>query len=407
MWRRPAFMQLLAIALLGELGVGVLNVATMPVYLREDRHFAEGVIGLVVTAFLLAEAAFKSFAGHLADKHGRKFFLVAAPLVWMFTPVLTYFVPIAWGLAALPIMVALRIIDGIAAAMLWPAAYAAVAESVGPGDRGKALSMLNVCFMLGLALSLPVTGFVNYLFDSYAAGLFVAALLFAGAAVVAYFFVPRKLEAGPADGRHEDYGLWDLWVCARSIPLLLAVAFVTFLGVGLPMVSIQWFAQDVFGLSQARLGAVALPIGVVMAVFSLPMGVFGERIGLERAVRLGLVLCALGLWTIALGAWVAVFNTITSVIVGGTMVGIGFLLAIPAWYASVSHINAARSGSYLGAVMTAQGIGAIIGLAAGSKFYEYGPYWPFVACAIAVTIGCLLSFIAVQTRSAWSPEEVN
>jgi MFS family permease len=86
--------------------------------------------------------------------------------------------------------------------------------------------------------------------------------------------------------------------------------------------------------------------------------------------------------------------------VGGLPLGLGFLLTIPAWMASVSDIDPKRRGANIGAVMTAQGLGAIIGAPIGGFLYEYlipvlgvhvAHYSPFLCCSACVTAGWLLS----------------
>jgi MFS family permease len=73
--------------------------------------------------------------------------------------------------------------------------------------------------------------------------------------------------------------------------------------------------------------------------------------------------------------------------------------------ASVSDINPAKRATNIGAVMTAQGVGAMIGAPIGAAMYEkfqplgqqlglgasFGRYSPFVGCAICVIAGLLLS----------------
>src|SRR4051812_41281893 len=87
-FRRPAVRHLLIVALLAEIGYAVLNISTMPVYLRatptpswisNGRGFGESVIGLVLVAFLLSEAIFKSPMGHLADRIGPKKLMFIGP----------------------------------------------------------------------------------------------------------------------------------------------------------------------------------------------------------------------------------------------------------------------------------------------------------------------------------------
>jgi len=393
-WLRPQVAPLLALALLCELGVAVLNVAVMPVYLRDLRGFSEGVVGLVVMSFLLSEAFFKSFMGHYIDKYGKRFFLITAPFVWSLTPMVTLLIPKGYGVIETLAIAGLRVFDGLSAAMLWPAAYASVAESVGQREKAHALSLLNVCFMVGLALGLPIAGGLNGLFDNAGAGLFAASFLFILAALIAVAFSP-KFSRSHAD-MTEEYRIEDIWAASRKMPLLLITAFVTFLGVGFPMVPLQWFAIDELKLTQAEFGGLALPAGILMAVVSVPLGSWGERLGKERAVQLGLGMCSLGIWLVALGAWIHYLQTHLVLSLGAVLVGIGFLLAIPSWYATVSHIHPTRSASYLGAVMTAQGLGAILGLVVGSKIYEFNHYAPFVACGNAVTLGFFLSFIALE-----------
>jgi MFS family permease len=91
--------------------------------------------------------------------------------------------------------------------------------------------------------------------------------------------------------------------------------------------------------------------------------------------------------------------------VGGIPVGIGFLITIPAWMASVSDIDPQRRATNIGAVMTAQGVGAILGAPIGGLMYEklqpvgvslqlgesFGRYSPFAACALFITLGWVIS----------------
>src|SRR4051794_5459628 len=89
-FRRPAVRHLLIVALLAEIGYAVLNISTMPVYLRaaptnawisNGRGFGESVIGLVLVAFLLSEAVFKSPMGHLADRIGPRKLMMFGPML--------------------------------------------------------------------------------------------------------------------------------------------------------------------------------------------------------------------------------------------------------------------------------------------------------------------------------------
>jgi MFS transporter, DHA1 family, multidrug resistance protein len=155
------------------------------------------------------------------------------------------------------------------------------------------------------------------------------------------------------------------------------------------------------------------PAAILMAVFSVPLSHYGEKIGRARAVHVGMGLCSLGLAFLSLGAFIHAFRAPWALAIGGIPLGIGFLLAIPAWMASVSDIDPQRRGANIGAVMTAQGLGAIIGAPIGATLYEklqpisrhylkhdhLAHYAPFLGCTTFVTIGWLLSLRLLKDRN--------
>lgn len=411
--QRPAVMRLLILALLAEVGYAVLNISTMPVYLQFDRGFGASVTGLVVTAFLLSEAVFKSPMGALADRVGRKTMVVLGPSLTIFTALATLVVPFDWGTSEVLALIGLRLVDGLGAAMLWPAMFALMSDSVEDHERQQAMSLLNMCYLLGVALALPVGGIVNDLFGRFVAdfsgarspSLYLAALLFAGVSLTAYWKIVSDREHHKALDVEGGSGVRELWLAARGIPEYLLLAVVTFMGIGFPMTIIKVFAEEQFRMSESKFGALSFPAVVAMAVLSVPMAKIGERMGRARAVHYGLGLCSLGLTLVALGAFIPGFRVPWPFAVGGLFVGFGFLLAIPSWMASVSDIDPRKRGVHLGAIMTAQGVGAILGAPLGAAAYEklqplgrmlglgvdFGRYSPFVGCAVCVAIGWAIS----------------
>jgi DHA1 family multidrug resistance protein-like MFS transporter len=416
LWRQPAVRRLLIIALLAETGYAVLNISAMPVYLKFDRGFRESIIGLVLVAYLLSEAVFKGPMGQLADRIGYKRLIVIGPAMTVLTAILTLAVPKAWGASETLAIIGLRAIDGLGAAMLWPAAFSLMSSSVEDRKRQQGMSLLNLCYLVGVALALPLGGIANDLFGpglaAYTGGrspsLFFAAALFLVAAVLAYKTLPsgkeqrdRRSAAIAAGGAELSKVLSSL----RTIPQYLLLAFVTFAGIGFPMSIIKLFAEQQFGMSESKFGFLVLPAVMAMAFLNAPMSALGERIGRARAVHVGMGMCVAGLAIVASGMLIPGARTVWALALGGIPVGLGFLLAIPAWFASVSEIDDMQRAANLGAVMTAQGIGAIVGAASGSVLYEklpavgevlglgydFGRYAPFAGCFVFVLIGWLLS----------------
>lgn len=403
-WKKPPVQNILILALAAEIGYAMLNLSTMPVYLDQDRHFGTSVIGLVMVTFLFFEAVFKSITGHLADRIGTKKLLIAGPSISVGTSLLSLFIP---HLNGAPIetlaFIVLRAFDGIAVAMLWPAAFAQMNSVVEDDERQQSMSYLNACYMIGIALAYPIGGIANDLSGVKYAGIILAACLF-GIAVVAATRV-QTANAPIVTDDHSTNGLKDFIDSLKQIPEYLLMAVVSFVGVGFPLAIFKLFPVQEFKLSESLIGMLILPGALTMALLSGKMAKFGERIGRERAVHTGLLMGAVGVSVIAIGAIIPPLRSPWFLALGGLPVGVGFMLTIPAWMASVSDINPDKRATNIGAIMTAQGVGAMIGAPLGATMYEklqplgvqlglgesFGRYSPFIGCAVAMFLSWIIS----------------
>ncbi len=426
-WKRTAVWRLLLVALFAEIGYAVMNISTMPIYLAatpvkhgpfaEGRGLGESVIGWIVVAFLLSEAVLKSPMGTLADRIGPRKLMLFGPMITVFTSVATVVIPLSWGVWDVPILILLRVADGVGAAMLWPALFSRMGHVVEDGDRQGAMGLLNLCYLCGIAFALPIGGAVNDLTGHKYASLLLATLLFGVVCLTVWLGMPKRELHGDASpvpeaghspavseliepDAHAGPGLGEFLRSVREIPAYLLLAAVTFMGIGFPMVVVKNFALQEFQLSETQFGVLVLPGALGMAAFSVPLTRYGERIGRSSAVHRGLLLCAVGLGLIVLGAIIPVFHTPWALALGGIPLGVGFLLTIPAWTAAVSDIDPKRRGSNVGAVMTAQGLGAIVGAPIGAALYEklqplagerIAHYSPFFGCFVCVAAGFVLS----------------
>lgn len=415
---QPFVRRMLWVALLAEIGYAVLNISTMPVYLKADRGFGAFGVSLVLVAFLLSEAVMKGPMGHLADRVGAKRLMLIGPVITLVTSLLSLVLPRFDPGVGEPLEITmfavLRLADGVGAAMLWPAAFALMGDAVQDRERQQAMSLLNMCYLVGIALALPIGGIVEDLTGgrlapfsgAYSGGLYLSAGLFL-VVVLAVWRLPQPahVEHRPIPAHEEGFNLRAFLETARQIPTYLLLSAVTFCGIGFPMANVKLFALEEFKLSGAQFGALVFPCAIAMAVFAVPLARFGERIGRARAVHVGLALCSLGMIVICLGGFFPFFRSTWVLALGGLPVGIGFLLTIPAWLASVSDLDPNKRAANVGAVMTAQGLGAIVGAPLGGLAYQglvpvgermglgnsFGHYSPFMGTAICITIGFLLS----------------
>jgi DHA1 family multidrug resistance protein-like MFS transporter len=90
-----------------------------------------------------------------------------------------------------------------------------------------------------------------------------------------------------------------------------------------------------------------------------------------------------------------------SVVLAGSLLGIGFILAFPAYMAYLADLTGPEDrAGMIGAVRMAQGIGALLGAAISSVLYTVDErhLTVFVTASVLVTLGWLLSLFSVHPR---------
>lgn len=355
----------------------------------------------------------------------------------------------------------LRALDGVGQAALWPSLYAYVGDHVPERERGTAMGALNVVYMVALALSFLAGGFADDTFgptlthqatlgqqmhhvgnsighafgqagrrlgntmhhsphaahhvlapapaavpyvapvyqpEYYWPSFLLAAILFLLAATAALALKSRRpsvrhVEEHPA----EDKVTWQGFVAAlKSVPQFLLLAFVVFFGIGCIMTLVKTFALSALHISETTFGVLALGPALFIAAVALPAGHLGDKWGRAKAIRLGFALCSLGLWGLPLlerlhggaGGFMAC----------ASLLGIGFVLAFPAWLALLTDLGGEKQrGTVFGAVSTAQGAGAMLGVLMGTTLYGHvGHLAPFIAAAALVTLGAVLALLVVH-----------
>lgn len=430
---RAVIISIAIVAGFAELAYAMMNVSAMPVYLKFSMHYGETGVTAIGAAFLLCEGLMKGPFGILGDRIGRKKLIMIGPLVSVVTALLTLLVrPEQWYL-----FVILRTLDGLGAAALWPAALAMMADVVREDRRSQAMALFNVTYLLGIALGPALGGAANDLaafvvgrlpefvaahtpdavsqhvharaVDPRHASFYLISFVFLVTALVAWWRVPNLPPHHQREGAEAEAGFsWSSLVeTLRRSPAMLFMAFITFFGVGLIMFLIKLFAMQEFGLSESAFGSLLLVPCLIIAVASIPLGTIGDRVGRVRAVRIGIGLCAFSMWALIL------MPGHFALILGGSLIGIGFVIAFPSWMAYIADSShPSQRGAVMGAVGTAQGVGALIGVPIGGLLYEKasiaipgmpwlnGHYAPFIGCAASLLIAWLFAMTVIKPGTA-------
>ncbi|MBM3494573.1 MAG: MFS transporter [Armatimonadetes bacterium] len=422
----------IAIALVAgfaELAYAMMNVSAMPVYLKFSMGYGEASVTAIGASFLLCEGLMKGPFGVIGDRIGRKKLIMAGPLVSVVTALLTLWVqPHQWYF-----FVALRVLDGLGAAALWPAALAMMADVVSDDRRSHAMSLFNVTYLVGIALGPALGGAANDLtavvtqrlpqfvashspeavakhvhatvIDPRQASFYLISVLFMATAIAAWWRIPQVPPHHKREGAATDEGFsWAVLVATlRQSPQMLLMAFTVFFGVGQIMFLVKLFAMAEYGMSESMFGSLLLVPCLIIALASLPLGSIGDKLGKVRAVRIGIGLCAFSMWALILVPGHA------GVVIGGSLIGAGFVVAFPSWMAHISeNCVPSQRGAVMGAVGTAQGAGALLGVPIGGFLYERatisipwlpwlnGHYAPFIACALLLLVGWVLALTTIR-----------
>lgn len=419
----PFLAALSAVAGLAELAFIVVNVSTLPVYLKTGLGLPS-LPGIALAAFYMAEALANSPMGILADRVGRRRLMVSGALLSVGTCLITAMLrvpkgggPGEWTVVALLLL--LRVGDGLGAAMLWPAVFATVGDRVPAARQAQAMSALNITYLIGIAFGPLVGGWVNDTFGArylatdprrYVPSFLVAAACFGVAALISAFVAPSRSEhtRQPQEAAPEIAGavahaaaadespLVAIKKALKTVPSLMVLGFLIFFGVGLIAPYVKPYFMAKFGLSESAFGMLLVYPALIIAAASLPLGRLSDRWGKSNSIHVGLGVCAVALWIILFltHEW--------AVVLMGSLLGIGFILSFPAYMAYLADLTGPKErAGMIGAVRMAQGIGALLGAALSSPLYALDPNHRvlFVTASALVTLGWVLSLFYVRARA--------
>jgi MFS family permease len=407
--RNRAIVSLAIVAAVAECAYAAVNTLALPFLLKDELKIEEE-IGVVIATFLFVEALCKSPMGVLSDRVGRRRLLAIAPVLSAATALGIGLVPgpvtgeHIFGFILNPwffALLAMRALDGLAAAAIWPTMWAAMADGVEESRRTSAMSVLTVSYMIGLGLGPLLGGMATQQFNSPRAPFWVVSGLFLLTAVAAYVLVPRRPHHSYRElhGEPEGHGSFhwtDLLHSVRTVPFMLLMAFIIFAGIGLLVPVVALYARAKFNLSEAEFGRLFLVPAAIIGLAALPIGRLGDRWGRSRSVHLGMMLAVAAMWSLAL-----MHGNRWFMVAGATVLGLGFVMGVPAWVATVAEkAGAARRGEVIGAVQTAEGIGVFLGVLLGPKLYFRHIDAPVIASAVLLSLGMLLAFVTVRDRAA-------
>ena len=342
-------------------------------------------VGLILTAYSLAQFLFLPVLGRLSDRYGRRPVILWSLLIEA----------VSFAFSALAgtflLLLAARFIGGLGSANLG-SAQAVVSDSTPPEERAKGMGMIGAAIGLGFVIGPALGGGLAAL--GSAVPFWVAAAVALVNAALVFFFLPetraQQATATPLAGA-PFAGLGET-LRHPTIARLLAINLLYTLAFTAMEAMFPLFSQHAFGWTATRNAYVFVYVGVIMVIMQGGLvGRLSKRWGVQGLLVIGLALLAAGLLMLPFGTQLALML----IGVGLLSAGSGAVAATTSTLASLAASSEAQ-GQTLSLLQSIGGLGRIIGpLAAGWVFAAGGAGAPFAIGGVLVVLALLVALPAI------------
>lgn len=378
-------------------GLGMVN--TVRVLYAQSHGASLGIISAMGSAYLIANFVFQYPAGWLADHWGRRQVMIVGLIAQATLTLLYLFVndPI--------LFIALRFLEGLAAAGIVPSARALITDSIPTDQQGEAFGIFNAFFNAGFLLGpglgglLATTGF---------ASAFIGAILFRVAAIVLLLTMVRaagrkELRAalvppitgaltGALTGIRKGK-LTFLFKTLLTLPLIGAylIIFGDFFYLGFDQTLLPIWLHD-------HLGASVAVIGLVYVSWSIPnilLSTLGGRMA-DRKQR-SLLILVFGLAQVPIYIGYGLANTVIVVLILSIIHGVVYAFIQPALDSQVAASSARNARAQIQGFYSAIGfIGAFAGASGFTPLYAINFRLPLFAMGTVFGICVLVGGILIR-----------
>ncbi|HEX2968016.1 MAG TPA: MFS transporter [Bacteroidales bacterium] len=167
-------------------------------------------LGWVISSFILSSAVFMLPFGHLADILGRK--KIFSTGILLFT-VSTFFIIFS---KTITLLIILRIIQGLASAMIFGTSLAIITSVFAPGERGKAMGINITAVYLGLSLGPVIGGLLTQYFGWRSIFAFLVPF-----GIISLILINRKIKTEWAEASGEKFDWTGSIVYGAALALFI------------------------------------------------------------------------------------------------------------------------------------------------------------------------------------------
>ncbi len=370
------------------LGLGIVS-PLLPIY--AENLGATGIwLGIIFSAFAVSRSVFMPIIGRLSDRQERKWIILSGMFIYAVTSLAYLIANSVYSLTAV------RLIHGLASAMVAPVAMAYVGDLSEEGKEGRQMGNFSISMFLGMGAGPFLGGLLNDTFGMSSVFYVMAAL-----SAFSTFLVAVSLpEARPGVFRLPRQGRGaNPTMSMRSIltmPGMRAIiifTFITALGRGGMMAFIPIFAPEI-AITPFEVGLILSVNTFLMAIFQVPCGRLADAANKVFLIIVGSVISSVALAAIPLAGSFWLLLLVTCII------GLGGAIQQPAIMALT--VDAGRTigmGTSMGAYNTVFSVGTIIAPLIGGLFMD------FVGVAAVFYVGGAISLLGTGVFAAMVRKE--
>ncbi len=364
--------------------IGIGMVAPVRILYAESRGASLFVIDAMASAFLISNFIFQYPVGWLADRWGRKPVMIAGLLVQAALSAL--YLPITDPI----LFVALRFLEGMAAAALLPAARALIIDSVPPEQQGEAYGIFGAFFNAGFLLGPGIGGLLAILGYSSA---FIGAVLFRLVGVVIVIFMIQGTSQSRTTTEKRTTTAAIPYRSLFTLPLIGAylIAFGDYLYLGFDLTLTPIWLHN-------NLGATVTFIGFAYMMWAVPnvlLSPVGGRLADKKRRSFLILLCGLAQVPIYLAYGLVNMALLVAVLfaIHGTI----YAFMQPAIDSHVASSSASAIRARVQGLYTTFGLmGAFVGSSGFTPLYHINFRLPLFAMGIAYGICILLGGLLIR-----------
>ena len=381
--------------------VGLLMVIPLLPFYATEMGGGELFVGVLVSAFSLAQLLSAPLWGRFSDRYGRRPALLVGLSAAAIAYVIFAFATSLW------LLLLSRLVQGAGGGTVG-VLQAYVADATEPQDRAKALGWLSAATNLGVTIG-PTLGSLSANLGDAAPGLFAAGLCAINAVFAFFYLAESRVQAPHEEGAPPPVRPREVMRRVIEHPGDPAPRLIWIYSIGMGAFMgftsmLPLFLAARFGVTKETIGYLfAWTGGISVLVRALLLGKAVDRFGEARLSRIGQALLVLGLVLLPLTSYVPGSATLGGVTVEWrilalaavtALVPLGTAFTFPCVTALLSKVIEPRERGVVMGVQQSFGGGArvVFPILAGFVFQQVGVPYPFWISAVLVFFTLFLGF---------------